>query len=68
MMEWIIAILILLNFTLVLVCIILKRSRDWNEKMWLELANSLNRERIRRHEKSDSSLVQHQRNCSEESR
>ena len=68
MLEWIIAILILLNFTLVLVCIIFKRSRDWNEKMWLELANSLNRERIRRHEKSDSSLVQHQRNRSKESR
>lgn len=57
MLEWIIAILILLNFTLVLVCIVLKRSKDWNEKMWLELANSLNKERIRRHEKSDNSLV-----------
>lgn len=57
MLEWIIAILILLNLTLVLVCITLKRSRDWNEKMWLELANSLNKERIRRHEKRDTSVV-----------
>ncbi len=57
MLEWIIAILILLNFILVIVCIILNKSRNWNEKMWLELANSLNKERIRRHEKSDNSLV-----------
>ncbi|SCJ19127.1 Uncharacterised protein [uncultured Clostridium sp.] len=67
MLEWIVAILILLNLTLVLVCITLKRSRDWNEKMWLELANSLNKERIRRHEKRDTSVVQHQRSCSKES-
>ena len=67
MLEWIIAILILLNLTLVLVCITLKRSRDWNEKMWLELANSLNKERIIRHEKRDTSVVQHQRSCSKES-
>ena len=67
MLEWIIAILILLNLTLVLVCITLKRSRDWNEKMWLELANSLNKERVKRHEKRDTSVVQHQRSCSKES-
>ena len=68
MLEWIIAILILLNFILVIVCIILNKSRNWNEKMWLELANSLNKERIRRHEKSDNSLVQHERACSEKNR
>ncbi len=56
-MGWIIVILILLNFVLALTCIFLKRSRDWHEKMWIELANARNQERMKHRAKSSDSLV-----------
>ena len=52
MMEWIIAISVLLNFVLALTCIILKRSRDWHEKMWFKMANARNQERLKKESKS----------------
>ena len=57
MMEWIIAISVLLNFVLALTCIILKRSRDWHEKMWFKMANARNQERLKKYEKSKDWLV-----------
>ncbi|MFR1041227.1 MAG: hypothetical protein ACLSFS_04510 [Faecalibacillus intestinalis] len=60
MMEWIIAISVLLNFVLALTCIILKRSRDWHEKMWFKMANARNQERLKNYGKSQNRLVQHE--------
>lgn len=60
MMEWIIAISVLLNFVLALTCIILKRSRDWHEKMWFKMAHARNQERLKNYGKSQNRLVQHE--------
>lgn len=68
MMEWIIAISVLLNFVLALTCIGLKRSRDWHEKMWFKMVNARNQERLKDYGKSQNRLVQHERTSYQENR
>ena len=52
MLEYILAISVLVNFVLIIACVILnacvilKRSRDWHEQMWFKMANARNRERM----------------------
>jgi hypothetical protein len=46
MLEYILAISVLINFVLIIACVILKRSKDWHEQMWLKIANARNRERM----------------------
>lgn len=47
-MEWILLYFsVLANVLLIVVCICLKKSRDWYKKSWYELANYLSKRSMR---------------------
>ena len=57
-MEWILLYFsVLANVLLIVVCICLKKSRDWYKKSWYELANYLSKRPMRNEKMTARGLV-----------